>query len=170
MVGPKIEFRPGSAGDLKDIIRLLSDDPLTRELEGAQEIAMDSIPSVYRRAWDAIEASQDNMLLVAVVDKEVIAVLQLTLIPSLTLRGSRRAQVEGVRVASAYRDQGVGTRLLKRSIELAREKNCRLLQLTMDRRRERAGNFYRQLGFVATHEGFKMELDPKNEIGNDQKT
>ena len=167
MVGPEIEFRPGQAGDLKDIVRLLSDDPFTGELEDAQGIVTDSIPLVYRRAWDAVEASQDNMLLVAVVKKEVIAVLQLTLIPSLTLRGSRRAQIEGVRVASAYRGQGVGTRLLERTIELAREKNCRLLQLTMDRRRERAGNFYRQLGFIASHEGFKMELDPKNEVASD---
>ena len=93
MVGPEIEFRPGQAGDLKDIVRLLSDDPFTGELEDAQGIVTDSIPLVYRHAWDAVEASQDNMLLVAVVEKEVIAVLQLTLIPSLTLRGSRRAQV-----------------------------------------------------------------------------
>ena len=166
MIGPEIEFRPGSAGDLKDIIRLLSDDPLTGELKLAEEIVTDSIPSVYRRAWSAIEASKDNMLLVAVAEETVIAVLQFTLIPTLTLRGSRRAQVEGVRVASTYRGQGVGTQLLERAIELAREKKCRLVQLTMDRRRARAGNFYRQLGFVATHEGFKMELDTKNEIGN----
>lgn len=166
MIGPEIEFRPGSAGDLKDIIRLLSDDPLTGELKLAEEIVTDSIPSVYRRAWSAIEASKDNMLLVAVAEEKVIAVLQFTLIPTLTLRGSRRAQVEGVRVASTYRGQGVGTQLLERAIELAREKKCRLVQLTMDRRRARAGNFYRQLGFVATHEGFKMELDTKNEIGN----
>ena len=51
---------------------------------------------------------------------------------------------------------------MKWAIELAREKNCGLVQLTMDRRRERAGTFYRRLGFVATHEGFKQEIDPED--------
>lgn len=167
MVGPEIEFRVGQAGDLKDIVWLLSDDPFTGELEDAQGTVTDSIPLVYRLAWDAVEASRDNMLLVAVVEKKVIAVLQLTFIPSLTFRGSWRAQIEGVRVASTCRGQGVGTQLMKWAIDLAREKGCRLMQLTMDRRRERAGNFYRRLGFIASHEGFKKELDPKNQIVSD---
>ena len=101
-----------------------------------------------------------SLLLVAAREGQVIAVLQLTMIPSLTLRGSRRAQIEGVRVASVYRGQGVGTQLMQWAIDRAKKENCLLVQLTMDRRRERAGNFYRRLGFVASHEGFKMPLDP----------
>ena len=162
----KILFRRAQQSDLKDIVRLLADDPFTGELEDAQGVASGPSPLVYRQAWAAVEASQENMLLVAADDAEVIAVLQLTFIPSLTLCGSWRAQIEGVRVASPYRGQGGGTQLVEWAIELAREKNCRLVQLTMDRRRERAGDFYRRLGFVASHDGFKMELDPLNETGN----
>ena len=156
----KILFRRAQQSDLKDIVRLLSDDPFAGNLEDAQGVATDPIPLVYRQAWDAVEASQENMLLVAAREGQVIAVLQLTMIPSLTLRGSRRAQIEGVRVASVYRGQGVGTQLMQWAIDLAKKENCLLVQLTMDRRRERAGNFYRRLGFVASHEGFKMPLDP----------
>jgi len=156
----KILFRRAQQSDLKDIVRLLSDDPFAGNLEDAQGVATDPIPLVYRQAWDAVEASQENMLLVAAREGQVIAVLQLTMIPSLTLRGSRRAQIEGVRVASVYRGQGVGTQLMQWAIDRAKKENCLLVQLTMDRRRERAGNFYRRLGFVASHEGFKMPLDP----------
>ena len=156
----KILFRRAQQSDLKDIVRLLSDDPFAGNLEDAQGVATDPIPLVYRQAWDAVEASQENMLLVAAREGQVIAILQLTMIPSLTLRGSRRAQIEGVRVASVYRGQGVGTQLMQWAIDLAKKENCLLVQLTMDRRRERAGNFYRRLGFVASHEGFKMPLDP----------
>jgi len=162
----KILFRRAQRSDLKDIVRLLSDDPFAGNLEDAQGVATATIPLVYRQAWEAVDASQDNMLLVAARAGEVIAVLQLTFIPSLTLRGSWRAQIEGVRVASPYQGQGVGTQLVGWAIDLAREKNCRLMQLTMDRRRERAGNFYRQLGFIATHEGFKKELDSEDAIGS----
>ncbi|MDG2408613.1 MAG: GNAT family N-acetyltransferase [Pirellulales bacterium] len=156
----KILFRRAQQSDLKDIVRLLSDDPFAGNLEDAQGVATDPIPLVYRQAWDAVEASQENMLLVAAREGQVIAILQLTMIPSLTLRGSRRAQIEGVRVASVYRGQGVGTQLMQWAIDRAKKENCLLVQLTMDRRRERAGNFYRRLGFVASHEGFKMPLDP----------
>ena len=166
MTDSKFLFRVAQQSDLKDIIRLLADDTFAGNLEDAQGVATDSIPPVYRQAWDAVEASQDNVLLVAAREGEVIAVLQLTFIPSLTLCGGWRAQIEGVRVASPYRGQGVGTQLIKWAIDLAREKNCRLVQLTMDRRRERAGNFYRRLGFVASHEGFKKELDSEDTIGS----
>ena len=107
VMSPEIKFRRGQPGDLKDIVRLLSDDPFTGALEDAQGVATDPISPVYRQAWEALDASQENMLLVAADDAEVIAVLQLTFIPSLTLRGSWRAQIEGVRVASKYRGQGV---------------------------------------------------------------
>ena len=159
MVGPEILFRQGQQSDLKDIVRLLSDDPFTGDSELEQDVAT-GVPPPYEQAWHEVDASEDNEILVASDAVRVIAVLQLTFIPSLTLRGSWRAQIEGVRVASPYRGQGVGTQLVEWAIERAKAKNCRLVQLTMDRRRERAGNFYRRLGFVATHEGFKMKLDP----------
>ena len=155
----EIVFRLGERNDLSQIIRLLADDSFSGDLESAQDVSTDQIPTAYQQAWEAIVASEDNQILVAADGMQVIAVLQLTMIPSLTLRGSRRAQIEGVRVASVYRGQGVGTQLMQWAIDLARKENCLLVQLTMDRRRERAVRFYRRLGFVASHEGFKMQLD-----------
>ncbi len=154
-----IVFRQGERNDLNQIIRLLADDPLSGDLESAQDISAERIPKACQQAWEDVVASKENQILVAAKGVQVIAVLQLTMIPSLTLRGSRRAQIEGVRVASAYRSQGVGSQLMRWAIDLAKEENCELVQLTMDRRRERAIDFYRRLGFVASHEGFKMQLD-----------
>ena len=108
----------------------------------------------------AIAEDPNNEVFVAALAGQIVGVLQLTFIPSLTRIGSWRAQIEGVRVAAEYRGQGIGTQLVNWAIELAKTKNCGLVQLTMDRRRERAGDFYRRLGFVATHEGFKMEIEP----------
>ena len=155
----EIAFRRGERNDLSQIIRLLVDDSLSGDLETAQDVSTDRIPTVYQQAWEAIVASRENQILVAVHGVQVIAALQLTMIPSLTLRGSRRAQIEGVRVAAGYRSQGVGTQLMQWAIVLAKEENCEIVQLTMDRRRERAFRFYKRLGFIASHEGFKMQLD-----------
>tara|TARA_Y100001978_G_C23625663_1_gene400763 strand:- start:216 stop:368 length:153 start_codon:yes stop_codon:yes gene_type:complete len=40
----------------------------------------------------------------------------------------------------------------------------RTVQIAMDRRWERAGNFYGRLGFIALHGGFKMTIDLQSEI------
>lgn len=84
--------------------------------------------------------------------------MQLTFIPYLSRRGSERAMVEGVRVDSRYRGQGIGRQMLQWAIDRARERDCQLVQLTSDKQRSRARQFYESLGFRPTHEGFKMAL------------
>jgi len=154
--GPVIELREAVREDLAEIVRLLADDPLGLSREGNQN----PLPSAYFDALAVIAEDPNNEVLVAALAGRIVGVLQLTFIPSLTRIGSWRAQIEGVRVAAEHRGQGTGTQLMQWAIERAKTKKCRLVQLTMDRRRERAGGFYRRLGFVATHEGFKMEIEP----------
>jgi len=154
--GPVIELREAVREDLAGIVRLLADDPLA----ASRECDQGPLPVAYYDALAAIAEDPNNEVFVAALAGQIVGVLQLTFIPSLTRIGSWRAQIEGVRVAAEYRGQGIGTQLVNWAIELAKTKNCRLVQLTMDRRRERAGDFYRRLGFTASHEGFKMEIEP----------
>ena len=156
--GPVIELREAVREDLREIVRLLADDPFA----GSRECDQRSLPPAYDDALAVIAEDPNNEVWVAALAGQIVGVLQLTFIPSLTHTGSWRAQIEGVRVASEYRGQGIGTQLVKWAIELAKAKKCRLVQLTMDRRREEAGAFYERLGFTATHEGFKQEIDPEN--------
>jgi GNAT superfamily N-acetyltransferase len=44
------------------------------------------------------------------------------------------------------------------AVEESRARGCALVQLTTDRARPDAHRFYERLGFVASHEGFKLEL------------
>jgi GNAT superfamily N-acetyltransferase len=68
--------------------------------------------------------------------------------------------IESVRVSSAHRSSGIGTKLFEWAIARARERGCRMLQLTTDKRRSDAKRFYEALGFVASHEGMKLSLEP----------
>jgi GNAT superfamily N-acetyltransferase len=156
--GLVIELREAVREDLREIVRLLTDDPFG----GSRECDQSPLPVAYYDALAAIAEDPNNEVLIAALAGQIVGVLQLTFIPSLTHTGSWRAQIEGVRVASEYRGQGIGTQLVNWAIELAEAKKCRLVQLTMDRRREEAGAFYERLGFTATHEGFKQEIDPEN--------
>ena len=79
-------------------------------------------------------------------------------IANLTYQGGVRAQIEGVRIHKDYRSQGIGKRLFKHLIEMAKQHGCHLVQLTTDKSRPDAFRFYEQLGFVNSHDGFKLHV------------
>lgn len=57
------------------------------------------------------------------------------------------------------RERELGSQLLDWAIVEARRRGCGLVQLTSDRQRTDAHRFYERAKFVASHVGFKMNLD-----------
>jgi len=150
----KTAFREARASDLADIVRLLSDD----ELGSQRETNTGSLDPSYVRAFDAISSDPHNVVYVVERDGKVAGCLQLTLIPNLSFSGAWRAQIEGVRIDRSLRGTGVGTDFFNWVIEKARQANCKIVQLTMNTSRSEAHRFYENLGFKATHAGFKLYL------------
>ena len=153
---PDITFRLAQPADLERIVHLLADDPLGR----GRETFSVPLPRCYVEAFEAIRADANNELVVAERAGAVVGVLQITFIPNLSHGGAWRALIEGVRVAAEVRSTGLGRRLFEWAIERARQRGCRLVQLTSDKARPDAIRFYESLGFVASHEGMKLSLAP----------
>jgi GNAT superfamily N-acetyltransferase len=149
-----VTLRRARAEDVPAIVHLLADDPLGRTRERDET----PLPASYAKAFAAIDADANQELVVACRGSRVVGVLQLTYLPSLTYRGSWRAQIEGVRVGADERSRGLGRALFEWAIARARERGCALLQLTTDKSRPDARRFYEGLGFVASHEGMKLRL------------
>ncbi|PTM97618.1 GNAT family N-acetyltransferase [Mycoplana dimorpha] len=149
-----IQFRKAEVRDLAAIIALLADDPL-----GAQREQVSGSPAAaYEAAFAAIDADPNQLLAVAVDGEEIVGTLQLTFIPGLSRRGAWRGQIEAVRVARARRGEGLGHRLFEWAIADCRARGCGLVQLTTDKARPDAHRFYEDLGFVASHVGYKLSL------------
>lgn len=149
-----MDIRPAERDDIAAIIALLADD----QLGAVRETPGDPPADCYLAAFEAMAAQDGNVYLVALDEGAVVGCLQLTFIPGISRRGMTRAQVEGVRVAASHRGRGIGDELLAHAIERAREAGCGLVQLTADKQRADAHRFYARLGFVASHEGFKLSL------------
>lgn len=149
--GATVELRRAVADDLPTLVALLADDDLGAGREGEDL-------SPYGTAFAAIDADPAQLLVVAESDGTVVGMLQLSVIPGLGRRGALRGQIEAVRVARDHRGGGLGAAMLRWTIEEARRRGCTLVQLTTDKRRTAAHWFYERLGFVATHEGMKVEL------------
>jgi GNAT superfamily N-acetyltransferase len=150
---PEPRIRPASRADLPAIIRLLADDGIGKSREGAPE------DPAYAAAFAAIERDLNNTIYVIDRGGEVAGCAQLTLIPGLSRRGATRALIEAVRVSSRHRGEGLGRWFFEQLIAVARKAGCRLVQLTSDKRRSDAHRFYESLGFVGSHEGYKLTLE-----------
>ena len=125
---------------------MLADDFL-----GAQrELYREPLPEAYARAFAEITEDKNNELVVAVLDGIVVGTLQITVTPSLSFQGGRRATVESVRIDSKHRGKGFGREMMLWAIKLAEEKGCLSMQLTTNADRPDAHRFYEGLGFSST--------------------
>lgn len=149
-----VRFRLATRTDLPAIVRMLAEDEL-----GAQRERFEMpLPQAYYAAFETIDGDPNQELVVAEVDGEVVGTLQLMFLPSLSYQGGTRAQVESVRVARRMRAQGIGAEMMKWTIERARQRGCRLMQLTSHKSRTDAHRFYEKLGFTKSHIGMKINL------------
>ncbi|KAB1986610.1 GNAT family N-acetyltransferase [Streptomyces triticiradicis] len=147
-----LEIRAAVADDLPAIVAMLADDPL-----GARRESPDDL-TPYLAALQRLSSDPNQHLVVAVREGRVIGTLQLTVIPGLSRRGATRSVIEAVRVHADERGSGLGTQLIEWAIAESRRQDCRLVQLTSDVSRPDAHRFYEQLGFEASHIGFKLSL------------
>ncbi|NVK25745.1 MAG: GNAT family N-acetyltransferase [Gammaproteobacteria bacterium] len=147
-------FRSATLEDLESLVSLLSSDPLGSQREDA------TVPlhADYISAFEAITKDPNNELIVVEFDGVLVGMLQITFIPYLTHIGSWRCLIEGVRIHEEFRGRGFGEQMFEYAIAQARNKGCRMVQLTSDKQRPAAIRFYEKLGFKATHEGFKLVL------------
>lgn len=150
----QLVFRKALLADIPDLVSMLSDD----ELGALREDSSRPLNQKYLQAFSEIDSDANNELTVVESDGEVVGMLQLTFIPYLTYIGSWRCLVEGVRIHSDHRGQGLGAKFLQWAIEWARERDCGIVQLTSNKKRPSALRFFESLGFEATHEGFKLRL------------
>jgi GNAT superfamily N-acetyltransferase len=145
-------IRLATAGDIPAIVRLLADDHLGAAREDL------SIPESYNRAFEAVQAQPGNGIYVMEVEGRVVGTMQLVVIAGLSQQGTRRMEIEAVRVDSSLRSKGLGETLIRWAIECAREDGCGMVQLMSHKSRDGAHRFYSRLGFANSHEGFKLQL------------
>ncbi len=146
-------YRKATLGDLHRIVELLVEDD---ELGTAREHVSAHIDPRYVEAFEKIDADPQQYLMVAESDGKVIGTCHLTVMHSLTFTGATRLQIEAVRVAASMRGQGIGEKMIEEAIAYGKSKGASIIQLSTNKKRTRAKQFYERLGFEASHEGMKL--------------
>jgi GNAT superfamily N-acetyltransferase len=152
-----LAFRLATKQDLPSIVHLLQDDFLGRQ----RQISFHDSKEKYEQAFNSISNNPMHELTIVELDSKVIGTFQLTILQYLNHSANKQMQVEAVRVSSEFRGLGIGTKVFEYIFQRARDLDCKLVQLTSDKKRKDEGTlrFYEKLGFVATHEGFKMMIE-----------
>lgn len=148
-------FRTALISDLNEIVQLLLEDD---ELGKAREEYTEVLDVSYIKAFKAISEDKNQALKVVELEDKIIGTCHLTIMPSLTMKGSTRMNIEAVRVAEEFRGKKIGDWMITQTIEFARKNGVKLVQLTTNKKRCRAKTFYEKLGFEATHEGMKLKI------------
>lgn len=152
----QLTARKATHNDLPAIVNLLIED----EFGQIREKIGDVIDQRYINAFQHINADSNQYLMVVVnKEQQIIATCHLTIMPSLTFIGSTRMQIEAVRVSSHYRSQKIGEWMMNTALDWAKENHVSIIQLTTNKKRPQAKQFYERLGFTATHEGMKLFIE-----------
>ena len=148
-------FRKATGSDIPNIVKMLADD----ELGSKREDYKVPLPKIYYDAFQNIlQDKNQELIILENFYKEIIGTLQLSFIQYLTYRGGLRAQIEAVRIHKKFRGKGFGKKIFKWAIKRGVDKGAHLVQLTTDKQRLDAIDFYKALGFRDSHMGMKLNL------------
>ena len=154
MIQGEVLFRLATRDDVPSIVRLLADDDLGSQREQDEN----PLPESYYSAFEQIHNDPNHELIVAERGGEVIGTLHLMFLPSISFQGALRSQVESVRVHKRFQNQGIGSEMMKWTIDRAQQRGAQVMQLTTHNTRVDAHRFYERLGFKGSHLGMKLSL------------
>ncbi len=154
MTTSEVVFRLTKRADLPAIVRMLADDDLGSQREQYEN----PLPESYYVAFEKINNDTNHELIVGELNGEVIGTLHLIFLSSISFQGGLRAQVESVRIDKPYQSKGIGSDMMRWTIERAKSRGAHVVQLTTHKSRADAHRFYERLGFKGTHFGMKLSL------------
>jgi len=152
---PQAHVREATEADLPRLIELIAQLSLAEPVDDARR----PLDEAYRRAYGQIAADRRQRLFIVEAGDRLVGCLSLIVVPNLSHQGRPYAMVENVVVDEGARGDGFGQLLMRRAIEEARRAGCYKVALTSNKQRADAHRFYQRLGFQATHEGFRLDLE-----------
>lgn len=146
-----IRIRTAKKNDIPIILGLLY------EL-GRPKPERDSDVEVFRNlVKKQISDSGKSILVAENDDVHVVGMLSLNFLPRLN-RNNLELYIPEIIVTEKYQKKGIGTKLMKACISLAKENQCHKIRLESGTFRKEAHQFYKNLGFETNSLSFAMNI------------
>lgn len=144
---PKVRIRSAEIKDFEGVY------PLLQQLWPDKELNKNDLMEVFYRG---VESHEDEYFC-AEINGEIVGFCSLAVKNSLW-QESYIGDICEIVVDLPFRNQGIGTALLKTSIEAAKKKGCRRIELDSAFHRGEAHQFYEKCGFEKRAYLFSKEL------------
>jgi len=149
-----LAYRAATPADLPFIIGLIVEDSVV----STDDDPADAAHPDYVNALAEITNDPNQEMIIVEQGGAPVGCFQLSYLPGLMRRGMKRGQIEVVHVADTHRNRGIGGEMMRWAVDRCRQNNCSMVQLTSNKKRLDAHRFYERLGFLKSHEGFKLYL------------
>lgn len=140
-------FRDAVRGDLSAIGTIL------RSAAPHDDTQQRATPGSYRRALEEIDRRDDCYLLVGEYDRQIGAVLEMIVFPTLSGPG-RTAEIVGLWIAEPFRTSGLDGMLLDHAVARADDLGCTRIQVLAAGSRRHEHAFWERSGFVHLDAGY----------------
>ena len=113
-----------------------------------------------RAMWHRMMTTSDLTVYVAELESELIGTAGVMAMPNVTYDCAPTLFVEAVVVTPPHRRRGIATAIMQRVLDDARAAGCNKVQVLSHKRHASDGahDLYRNLGFSAEAEGFRLYL------------
>jgi GNAT superfamily N-acetyltransferase len=148
-----LEIRPARQNELAAILNLYA------ELEfGAESKSLD-LPDA-EKLWERIRRYPDYAIYVALVEGKIVGTFALLVMDNLAHLGAPSGIIEDVVVHPKWQGKGLGKQMMQFAIAKCQQAKCYKLVLSSNLKRERAHQFYLDLGFEKHGYSFFLPLLP----------
>jgi GNAT superfamily N-acetyltransferase len=134
-----------------DKVRLIREDELKSLLSLYKYLIPDDlqleIDTSVRKHWKDIVADPNLFYIVIEEDGRIVSSCTLAVIKNLTRSAKPYGLIENVVTHPDYRNKGYGTTILKKAVEICREKGCYKVMLMTSSKDESIFRFYENAGF-----------------------
>jgi GNAT superfamily N-acetyltransferase len=145
-----IRIREAGATDLAAVLALYAQP----DLDDGRVLAIEDARQVFAR----FSLYPDYHLFVAVLDEEVVGTFALLIMDNLAHQGTPSGVVEDVVVSATHRGRGIGRLMMDFARARCAERGCYKMALSSNLKRERAHQFYDNLGFE--RHGYSFRIAP----------
>lgn len=145
-----IKIRKAIEADLPAVLKLYAQ----KDIDNGDVLSMDEAEV----AFSKFGLYPNYSLYIAEIAGKVVGTFELLIMDNLAHRGKPSGVVEDVVVDVEYRSQGIGRQMMEYAIDVCRENGCYKMTLSSNLKRERAHQFYENLGFKKHGFSFLIEI------------
>lgn len=145
-----VKIRKATVTDLTAVLKLYAQ----KDIDNGDVLSIDEAEV----AFSKFSLYPNYSLYVAEIAGKVVGTFELLILDNLAHKGKPSGVVEDVVVDAEFQSQGIGRQMMGYAIEVCRENGCYKMTLSSNLKREKAHQFYENIGFKKHGYSFLIEI------------